>query len=310
QLSKQYRRFSRIIEQKGPELVLGPLSQTVGGLLKDLRFLRLAQKAGIRTLAHLHGGELDRTIERSPKPFRAYIERCIRGTEGTIVLADRFRPIFRPYLPEERIFTVPNGIPIEHDGNERRSPPPFRILFLSNPLRRKGVEDVIVASEQLREQGYEIQLDVAGEWFEPSFQKACMDKVDRNELPVRFHPPLEPPAKKELLESAHLFLLPPRGPEGLPLALIEALGHGLPIISTDRGAIPETVEEGWNGHLIPEREPSAIAERVSELIEDPERREAFGKRSRERYESSFTEERLSENLYHCWDSLLKLPSRG
>jgi glycosyltransferase involved in cell wall biosynthesis len=306
----QYRRFSKKLRQESPELVLIPLSQTPGGLIKDLRFVRIAHKAGIRTVAHLHGGELDRTLKRSSGALRSHAEKGLRLLDGAMVLGDGLRRIFRPYLPDERLFTVPNGLDIPAPEKEAPEAPPFRILFLSNPIRRKGIEDALEALRVLWDQGYMVHFDVAGEWFEKELEKELKERVEQEQLPVSFHPPLGPSQKRSLLENAHLFLLPPREPEGLPVALIEALAHKLPIISTEQGAIPEVVTDGWNGFFVLPRDPVSIADRTAELIVDPRKREQFGERSRERYEVGFTEKRLSENSYHCFKTLLEQPLRG
>ncbi len=307
QLWKQYRRFSKALKNERPALVLIPLSQTTAGLIKDLRFVRIAHKAGVRILLQLHGGELDRTLKKSSPTLRSYAEATLRLSHGAIVLGDGLRHIFRPYLSEERIFTIPNGLDIPHPETSPPDPPPFRILFLSNLIRRKGVEDTIEAAEVLWKKGYMIHLDVAGEWFEASLEKKCKEYVGSKKLPVRFHPPLGIKDKEELLQQAHLFLLPSREPEGLPVALIEALGHGLSIITTAQGAIPDTTTDGWNGFTVLPRDPVSIAERVEELITDPRKRSLFGARSRQRYEEQFTEERLCDNLYHCFKTLLEQP---
>lgn len=310
QLWKQYHRFSKELRREPPDLVLVPLSQTPAGLIKDLRFVRIAHKAGIRTVAHLHGGELDRTLERSSNALRSHAEKALRKLDGAIVLGEALRKIFKPYLPDDRVFTVPNGLNIPAPLEDRHAPPPFRLLFLSNPIRRKGIEDAIEAVKLLQDRGHKLRMDVAGEWFEPDLEKNCKERVKKEELAVIFHPPLGPSKKEELLNKAQLFILPPREPEGLPVALIEALAHGIPIISTDQGAISDTVTEGWNGTLVLPKDPSSIAEKAAELIGDPTERERFSKRSRERYEARFTEKSLSENSYHCFKTLLEQPFRG
>ncbi len=309
-LWKQYRDFARKLKKEGPDLVLIPLSQTPAGSIKDLRFVRIAHHQAIRTVAHLHGGELDRALERSSKRLRSHAEKGLRKLDAAIVLGNSLRRIFRPYLPEERIFTIPNGLDIAADPGEKPAPPPFRLLFLSNPIRRKGIEDLIDAVSRLVKKEHEFHLDVAGEWFEPWLEKACKDRVEQEKLPIRFHPPLEGASKKALFRDAHLFLLPSREPEGMPVALIEAMAHGLPIISTEQGAIPEMVEHEKNGFLVPVEDPGAIAEKIELLTQDPQKREDMGVCSRERYRSRFTEKSLSENLYHCFSSLLEDSQQG
>lgn len=65
--------------------------------------------------------------------------------------------------------------------------------------------------------------------------------------------------------------------EGLPVALMEALALGLPIVATAVGGVPEAVTAGENGILVPARDPVALADAIAELAQDPARRERFGR---------------------------------
>jgi glycosyltransferase involved in cell wall biosynthesis len=63
--------------------------------------------------------------------------------------------------------------------------------------------------------------------------------------------------------------------EGLPLSVMEAMTAGLPVVASRVGDLPDLVEDGVNGFLVPERAPEAFAERIVELLSDDERRERF-----------------------------------
>ncbi len=63
--------------------------------------------------------------------------------------------------------------------------------------------------------------------------------------------------------------------EGLPVALMEALALGLPVVATAVGGIPEAVTDGVEGHLVPPRNPERLASAIQDLVEHPERRAEF-----------------------------------
>src|SRR5207245_4877759 len=85
---------------------------------------------------------------------------------------------------------------------------------------------------------------------------------------------------RRLMGSAHIFLLTSVSiegdQEGQGLLLQEAQACGLPVIATEHGAFPEGLVSGKSGFLVPERNPQAIAERLSFLIEHPEPWPAMG----------------------------------
>jgi len=69
--------------------------------------------------------------------------------------------------------------------------------------------------------------------------------------------------------------------EGVPLALVEAMMSGLPVVATDVGDVRDLVEDGVSGFLVPRRDPAALADRIVEVLEDEARRAELGRRARE-----------------------------
>src|SRR5205814_8018636 len=90
----------------------------------------------------------------------------------------------------------------------------------------------------------------------------------------------------EHLAHATIFALPctreaDGGMDNLPTVIMEAMAAGLPVISTPLGGIPEMVEPGVNGELVPERDPEALSAAIERSISAPEQARRFGKRGRE-----------------------------
>ena len=82
------------------------------------------------------------------------------------------------------------------------------------------------------------------------------------------------------------------------------MAAGLPIISTDQGAITESVIDGVNGFIVEKQNPQQIAEKIKFLIENPELKKKMGKESRRRYEENFTEEKMVERLTQAFNAVL------
>jgi len=84
--------------------------------------------------------------------------------------------------------------------------------------------------------------------------------------------------------------------ESFPNAILEAMAMGKPVVATNVGGIPELVEEGQTGFLVPPRDPKAIAYRVLSLCRDSARRLQMGRAARERVESNFTVQDVTAKL--------------
>ncbi len=95
----------------------------------------------------------------------------------------------------------------------------------------------------------------------------------------------------ELLAAADVFVLPSRW-EGLPMALLEAMMAGLPVIATRVEGVDEVVEDGVHGLLVPTEAPDALAKAILQLCRDPEMRRRMGAAARKRVLESYTTDRM------------------
>jgi glycosyltransferase involved in cell wall biosynthesis len=115
-----------------------------------------------------------------------------------------------------------------------------------------------------------------------------------------------------LLASADLVVLPSRT-EGLPLAVLEAMAAGRPVVATDVGGVREAVRHGENGLLVPARAPEQLAAAVAAVLADPAQAGSMGVYGREMARASFRAEsmvRLLEETYEEWWAQLGLPRAG
>ena len=85
------------------------------------------------------------------------------------------------------------------------------------------------------------------------------------------------------------------GIESLPFALLEGMAHGKPALATSVGGMPELVEDGVTGHVIPPSDPNAIAHALIMLLHSPERMSQMGSAARERVRKHFSLEKMVED---------------
>jgi glycosyltransferase involved in cell wall biosynthesis len=103
-----------------------------------------------------------------------------------------------------------------------------------------------------------------------------------------------------ILTAADVFVQPSLS-EGLPLAVLEAMGFGLPVVATRVGGVPEAVVDGNTGYLVPPSDPDALAAALSRVIESVDGGVSMGASGRERAAAEFSVERMTdayEQLYH------------
>ena len=112
-----------------------------------------------------------------------------------------------------------------------------------------------------------------------------------------------------LMKEADLLLAPSLtgkdgDQEGIPVVLMEALAQGLPVLSTQHSGIPELVQDGESGFLVPERDVDALAEKLEYLVEHSERWPEMGKAGRDHVERYYDINTLNDQLVQLYQRLL------
>jgi glycosyltransferase involved in cell wall biosynthesis len=107
---------------------------------------------------------------------------------------------------------------------------------------------------------------------------------------------------KSLLQASDVFLLASTG-EAFGLVLAEAMACGVPIIGTRSGSLPEVVEEGKTGLLVPPNDPKALANAIETLSKDPRLRTAMADNCVERVKNHFTVQQAVSSTLDIYDSL-------
>lgn len=272
-----------------------PVSQSAPGFLRDSVFIQLARVARWKTAVHLRGGEFKRFYRRSGAPMRWWIRLTMRGITSAAVMGSSLRGEFEGLVPRERISVVPNGTPDLQPGSAARDPE--RVLFLSNLRRRKGVVESVEAALEVLKQRPTARFFFAGAWEEPRLEDQLRTKTRAMGDAITFTGPVDGERKRELLLTSSILLFPPTEPEGHPRVLLEALSAALPVVTTGRGAIVDTISDGESGFVLPDAEPRQLADRTLRLLSDPSLRARMSQAARATYVDRFTQEHADRLLY-------------
>jgi colanic acid/amylovoran biosynthesis glycosyltransferase len=184
-----------------------------------------------------------------------------------------------------------------------------RIATTGRLVEKKGIEYCIRAIAKLAPTHPNIEFNIIGDGpLKADFEKLIAE-LDVSNL-VKLLGWKQHQEIAEILDNCHLFLAPSvtaaDGNQDAPVnTLKEAMAMGLPVISTYHGGIPELVEDGVNGFLVPERDANAIAQKLAYLIEHPELWESMGTAGRHRVEEKYDMEKLNDELVEIYQSLLE-----
>jgi len=115
---------------------------------------------------------------------------------------------------------------------------------------------------------------------------------------------LEGEALRSAVRRFRVSVLSSKDNEGLPNAVLESMGAGLPVVATAVGGTPELIEDGSTGFLVPPGDAAALAERVVLLLKDPGLARAMGERGRQRVEGGFNMDRMADRFLGLYRDLL------
>ena len=264
---------------------------------RDCFYVLLMKLYKARIVYHLH---MKGIRERTRNPLSRSIYQWAFDNESIILLSPILYQDIDHLVDPAHTFYVANGIPqpkMNGDAVKKTSSPVPKILFLSNLVISKGPFTLLKACQLLKDKGYKFQVDFVGNPA-GSTGKNQFERLIKNgglDTYVNLPGPKYNGEKDQVLSNADIFVFPSRD-ECFPLVLLEAMSHGLPVISTYEGAIPEIIDSGRTGFLVEKQDPVALADKIAWLIDHPEERKHMGQAGLQKYLSHYTLEHFQKNI--------------
>jgi glycosyltransferase involved in cell wall biosynthesis len=200
--------------------------------------------------------------------------------------------------PRRKLTLIGNGIQLDAYGNgtlPSNEPPIVLAVARFEPVKNHAM--LLEAARRLKERGVVFVLQLAGDG---ETRSACEAQVREQGLTdvVRFLgyrddiPALTAGADVCVLTSIK---------EGMPRAILEAAASGRPMVATDVVGNADALADGVAGYLVPLGDASALADRIAELLADPEKRRTIGRQARAHAEAHFDERTTTERIIEVYD---------
>lgn len=256
------------IAKSNADLFYFTISQTKGGNLRDLIILKLLEIQHKKCLIHLHGGYYRQLVDNDISKWQRKANyKAIKKIDGAIVLGKSLSYIFEGMIEKSRIFVVPNCVDDEFLLNENEVNKKIEhinekeikdILYLSNFIKEKGYEYVLELAKLEKERfdktgEKQFHFHFAGKFFNPKDEEEFFDYINKNKLNdfITYYGVVSGNAKKELLKKCDIFILLTTYPkEGQPISILEAMGNGMVIVTTNHAGIPDIARDNKNGIIL------------------------------------------------------------
>lgn len=260
-----------------------------GSAVRKVTLAYVARALGVPYMLHLHGSQFGRYWGEVGPFFAARLAATFADASRTLVLGRAWAELIRSKAPGSRIEVLPNATwspPQGRDPAAAQGCP--HILFLGQIGARKGVPELVEALGRL---GSDLawRATIAGDGDVQGLEAQLAEAgiADRVAAPGWVGPEEVP----RLLGDADILVLPSHD-ENLPLSVIEGMAHGLAVVTTPVGAIPDIITHRETGLLVPVGEPAALAQALDRLVRDPDLRASLGAAARR-----FHTERLNVDAY-------------
>ncbi len=246
--------------------------------------------------------------------YGALDRRVLRRFEGVVaVSAEVEERLFAAKVPPSRVRLIRNGVAMEAfvaAGRQREARQahggPLRIGLVGRLAPEKGVDVFLKAAAILLKEYPELRFEVAGEGPDRPALEASLRALDLTQRVTLAGSQQEMPgfyAGLDVLVSASR-------QEGLPIALLEGVASGLPVVATRVGAVPEVVVPEVTGVLVEPESPEALAEAITRLVAAPELRARFGQAGQERVAAEFSAERMTADYLGVYREALAVRAGG
>ncbi|MCK4351991.1 glycosyltransferase family 4 protein [candidate division WOR-3 bacterium] len=269
---------------------------------RDSVYLIISKILGRRIVLQIHGGRVH--YLNSLNQF--LIKNIFNIADKVIILSSIQRKGLIKFISRNKIELVPNPVDTNLYIDKRLSKTDangLRVVFVSRFIREKGGFEVIRAIPMIIKSVPNVTFIFAGSGeVENEMEKLCED-LDIQKC-VKFVGYITGERLIKLYTESDIFVLPTYCKEGFPNVILEAMAAGLPIITTNKGAIPEVIENYKNGFIIPPKRPDIIAKRVITLATDKKLRERIKKNNIRKSREKYDIEIVSKKFIKIYDSIL------
>lgn len=294
-LMRQTRR--RIRQERFDVLHL--CSSALLSIIRDYFVMRMARKNGVAGVLHFHCGRIPKIAAKGGWKWKV-LKSAVAMASATVVLDDESYNVLVSN-GFKNVHKVPNPLSEEMTRNiESMSAGidrvPRRLLFVGHVLPSKGVYELVRACVDVQD----VQLRLIGR-VEESVKNdlSGIASAKRGEWMQMLGECGHDEVLHEML-ACDMFVFPSYT-EGFPNVILEAMACGTPIIASGVGAIPEMLDKGKCGCIIPPMDTAAVKDAIMALIDDKERKTAFSVNSKERVGKEYSISSVWAQLLSVWE---------
>ncbi|MGH7527679.1 MAG: glycosyltransferase, partial [Gemmatimonadales bacterium] len=308
-MEAQYRATVSVARERGADVLHAHWAIPTGPAA-----VLAARRLEIPSVITMHGGDVYVNPEQGYDfPPRWYVKPVLRWTLRragalTAITEDCRQHALRAGAPADAVRLVFNGTDLRRfspsengNGSVDQRFGPHMIFACRQLFPRKGIRFLIQATAQLKPRFPDLKLVLAGDGFErPELVRLSQELGIASD--VTFLGWVPNVALPPYYRAAAVSVIPSLE-EGFGIPAAEAMGCEVPVVASDAGGLPEVVENGVTGLVVPRGDSTALAQAIATLLDDPEQRRRMGLAGRERALRLFDWDRTAQQFEKIYQDL-------
>lgn len=275
-----------------------------GSFYRKFIVIKISKIFKKKSVLHLHGSEFEVFYKSSSKHVKKLITDIFMMSDCVIVLGERWLNFIKKIAPEANIQVFNNAVKVPK-YTVKYNKECTNILFLGVLIKRKGIYDLIEAINLLNHMDItnkkKVKFIIGGTGKEEEGVRSLIMKYNLNNC-IDMVGWVDGTKKEKLLKECNVFVLPSYN-EGLPIAILEAISFGIPVISTTVGSIDEAVIHNSNGYLFKPGDIGTLIKYICKILEDDSEWRKFSKESKNIAYSKFNITNYFKKIEEIYNNL-------
>lgn len=273
-----------------------------GSFYRKLPFVYIASGFKIPIINHIHGSEISNLYINASEKKKRLVEKCFDKCRFLVVLSNEWKNNIKIIKTKTPTVVIENYSTIHKECLIRKKHQNKVILFLGFITELKGCFDIPKIAKSLINQNPHVKFILAGSGKIDKLKQ----ELNKQNISQYFSFPgwVKKEEKENLLQNADIFFLPSYT-EAMPMSILEAMGYGLPIVTTNVGGIPQLVENNKNGYMVVPGDIDGFANALSRLINDDVLIYNMGKESIEKAYEKYSLEKHLDKLLKLYKNVLE-----
>lgn len=265
-----------------------------GSFYRKSLFLIMAKLMKRPVILHMHASQFDKFHKKNGKIGKKYIKWIFEKASRVVVLSESWLEFYQT-IADSQFSVIENAVPVPKANYY--NPHSKNIVCFGRLGKRKGTYDILELAKRIQKKHPKYTFILYGDGEISRVHTIIENQKMTN---VKLGGWIEGSKKQGILEDIMLHLLPSYS-EGMPMSILETMGHGIPNIASSVGGIPKVITSGENGYLVQPGDIESIETYVIEMIENKDKLNRMSKESYQTIKRNFS----IETYHKKWNDLYK-----